>query len=206
MLEVLEDLGMLYPTKKSKKKRRYYKCRCECGKIFNCIAASINANITTSCGCFKYKAKSHGLASNRNYNRWKHMVDRCSKPSNKDYINYGARGIEVCNEWENDPTDYIAYITSLPNANKKGYSLDRKDNNSNYKPGNMRWVTSSIQATNRRTRKTNTSGTTGVSWNTKNRKWVAQGSRNKKSVYLGSFTELSDAVNARKRFEYTEGV
>jgi hypothetical protein len=47
----------------------------------------------------------------------------------------------------------------------------------------------------------NVSGCKGVSWNTKNSKWIANITLQKKRRYLGSFDKLEDAVRARKSAE-----
>lgn len=47
----------------------------------------------------------------------------------------------------------------------------------------------------------NTSGHTGVYWNRRSSKWIAQITFKRKTYYLGSFTTLDDAVNARKKGE-----
>ena len=33
------------------------------------------------------------------YDKWKAMINRCHNPDDKRYINYGAQGVTVCNEW-----------------------------------------------------------------------------------------------------------
>ena len=44
----------------------------------------------------------HGLAKRTKlYGRWVMMKQRCYNSNNKDYYNYGARGIKVCDEWRN---------------------------------------------------------------------------------------------------------
>lgn len=35
------------------------------------------------------------------FRRHSHMVDRCYNPNSKDYKNYGARGVTICEEWHN---------------------------------------------------------------------------------------------------------
>lgn len=51
----------------------------------------------------------------------------------------------------------------------------------------------------------NTSGTTGVSWNKKAKKWVGYISNEGEVVYLGSFSKYSEAVDARKNAEILYG-
>lgn len=47
----------------------------------------------------------------------------------------------------------------------------------------------------------NTSGYTGVYWNSKSQKWRAQITFQNKTYYLGSYDKIEDAVKARKRGE-----
>jgi len=58
--------------------------------------------------------------------------------------------------------------------------------------------------TDRKTRRDNTSGVTGVTYNKKRNKWVAQIVINGKPIYLGRFNNIQDAIFARlfKEKEY----
>lgn len=78
---------------------------------------------------------------------------------------------------------------------------DRSDN----RISNLRSVTSSENSKNQVLRASNTSGCSGVNWHVKCRKWIAQIRDNKKYVYLGSFSELEDAILARKAAEVLYG-
>src|ERR1700759_1149300 len=44
---------------------------------------------------------THGLSQSckSEYRSWKDMRGRCNRPNNKDYKDYGARGIIVCERW-----------------------------------------------------------------------------------------------------------
>lgn len=78
------------------------------------------------------------------------MMNRCYNPKNKVFHNYGGRGIVVCAEWH----DFLAfkkYVENLPHYRKKGFSIDRKNNNGNYEPGNIQWASKIEQANNRKT-------------------------------------------------------
>lgn len=95
------------------------------------------------------------------YDRWKHMIARCTDPAHAGYSGYGLRGISVAPEWLTF-TNYLGYVISLPGADL-AKSLDRINNDGNYEPGNLRWVSARVQAQNRRPRNTNQTGLIGLS-------------------------------------------
>ena len=87
----------------------------------------------------------HGMSDTRTYYVWKLMRQRCSKPTDKDFHNYGARGITVCDRWQ-DFRNFLADMGEKP----EGYSIERVDNNKGYSPDNCKWIPMSQQARNRR--------------------------------------------------------
>jgi len=71
---------------------------------------------------------------------------------------------------------------------------------------NLRLVTRRENNKNRSLSKTaNTSGVVGVHWITRLKRWGSQIKVDGQSVWLGSFVEFSDAVNARKNAEVLYG-
>jgi hypothetical protein len=80
------------------------------------------------------------------YYRYNAMKERCYRPSNRDFPNYGGRGIVVCDRWLQS---FRAFVDDMgePGPNM---SLDRIDVNGNYTPENCRWVDAKTQATNKR--------------------------------------------------------
>jgi hypothetical protein len=127
-------------------------CQCVCGSKPKAIRMeSLKSGITVSCGCIqKERTTTHGLSKSPHYGRWRHMMDRCYNKSAVAYPDYGGRGIKVCPEWH----DLETYIAQLPDGFFKGAELDRyPDNDGDYEPGNVRWVTSKLNANNRRSSK-----------------------------------------------------
>ena len=175
-----------------------YECQ-YCGREFEVRVYSVKIGNARSCGCQKNKQKiTHGLTNSRFYSTWVDMVKRCSDIKNKDYKDYGGRGITVCEEWL-DIRNFIAWC-DLTYPNIEGVSLDRIDNDGNYEPSNCRWVTKSEQVINQRMKITNTSGYKGVIWNKKNSNWAAVIGIATKKVYIGSFKIKEDAVLARDNY------
>lgn len=58
----------------------------------------------------------------------------------------------MCDEWRYDPSAFIGYIERELGPRPPGQSLDRMDNDSDYRPGNVKWSTPLEQARNRRPR------------------------------------------------------
>jgi hypothetical protein len=75
------------------------------------------------------------------------MIRRCECERDKDYADYGGRGIRVCVLWRRDFAAFLAHIGPRPG---RGYSLDRIDVNGHYEPGNVRWASQTEQHRNKR--------------------------------------------------------
>lgn len=84
------------------------------------------------------------------------------------------------------PEDHIDHING-----------DRSDN----RPANLRVVSNAENQRNKRLQCNNKSGTPGVLWMKRNRKWAASISVNGGRVHLGLFDERRDAVFARQEAE-----
>lgn len=74
------------------------------------------------------------------------MIARCETPTNKDYLDYGGRGIRVCPEWR---TSFARWKTDM-GPRPDGYTLERIDRDGNYEASNCEWAAWSEQAYNRR--------------------------------------------------------
>jgi hypothetical protein len=80
---------------------------------------------------------------------WRNLFRRCYNPRSSDYVNYGGRGIKVCDRWHGEDGFYN-FIKDIGLRPSKDYSLDRIDVNKGYSPDNVRWADAKTQAQNKR--------------------------------------------------------
>lgn len=132
--------GMLLVVGRSEKKtgtgRFLWECLCDCGNTAHCKTGNIRNGASTSCGCVRTK---HGGKGTRLYRIWAGMKNRCGQPESKYYKRYGARGVKVCGDWKDDFVKFRDW--ALLNGYINNLTIDRKDNDGNYEPGNCQWIT-----------------------------------------------------------------
>jgi len=128
------------------------------------------------------------------------MNRRCYSKRSKSYNNYGAKGIQVCEIFRYDARSYIEYILSLDHSEKKGYTVDRIDNDGNYEPGNLRWADNCVQNSNRGISLRNTSGYTGIYFVIKSNKWKFSINFNKNNFSKSGYKSKKDALIARNEY------
>lgn len=125
-----------------------WECKCDCGNITIVRGTNLKSGHTISCGCKKGKT-IHNKWGTRLYNIYHNMKQRCNNAKNIWYKNYGARGITVCQEWQDDFMNF--YNWAINNGYKDNLTLDRINVNGNYEPDNCRWADKITQQNNMRT-------------------------------------------------------
>ena len=79
----------------------------------------------------------------RELSSYNHAEQRCNNPNEKQYPNYGGRGIKFC---FNSFREFYEHI----GERSENTTLERLDNEGNYELGNVAWETAKEQARNTR--------------------------------------------------------
>lgn len=139
-------------------------CVCDCGTRRVVLVQSLKRTDRSnpSCGCWKRDhvdgellslggfGQAHGLSYKHPlYTRWMRMRRRCYSPDAHNFKYYGGRGITICDEWRDDFAAFATWIDANLGPRPAGKTLDRKDNDGNYEPGNLRWATQAEQNANK---------------------------------------------------------
>jgi hypothetical protein len=128
------------------------RCECDCGAEKIAALADLRASRTSSCGCLAHdvlvaRNTSHGLTNTATYRAWSNMLTRCRRREGEiGWKDYAGRGIRVCAAW----LTFDGFLKDMGEC-PPGYTLERKDVDKNYEPGNCRWATKLEQARNKRT-------------------------------------------------------
>lgn len=125
-------------------------CVCDCGNAARVNSQALRLGRQKSCGCYRNAIvaaglhTTHGRARTKEHMAWCGAKGRCFNPKNRRFAIYGGRGITMSEEWRNDFTAFLRDMGDAP----EGSSLDRIDNDGDYRAGNCRWVTQRAQCLN----------------------------------------------------------
>lgn len=129
--------------------------RCECGTEITIPDNNFKSGRTQSCGCLhKEVMTQHGMSERvkgaskgeiGTYKSWKSMIARCNNITDKNYHNYGGRGITVDKEW----LEFKNFLQAM-GVREINETIERVDVNLGYSADNCIWLDRNLQAQNRR--------------------------------------------------------
>ncbi len=123
-------------------------CKCKCGKETSVPADRLRSGHTRSCGCLRINLiTKHGMHSTPEYTAYLGARSRCQNSKDTGYSQYGNRGIRFLF------SSFEQFISDVGLRPSSKHSLDRRENEGHYEPGNCRWSTKSEQMKNRRKHK-----------------------------------------------------
>lgn len=142
-LVVIEDTG------EKNDSHKIWLCHCLCGNYTKVSSSNLVSGAVRSCGCIRVeKSTKHGLTGTQIYETVKGVKARCTNPHHSAYANYGGRGIAIWPDWINDLGSFAQWC--LDNGWHPGLTIERQDNDGNYEPNNIKFVTQERQNNNRR--------------------------------------------------------
>lgn len=147
LLQVIGLDSVRVSSSSSKKRQRFWKCLCMCGKEKIVPTNALKTGNTKSCGCTRKESRStHKMTESPTYQSWATMIQRCTNPNVEKYREYGGRGITIQSDWLESFEAFYADMGERPN----NMTLDRIDPDGNYNRDNCQWATPLWQSHNKR--------------------------------------------------------
>ena len=137
-------------------KHIYAQVRCDCGTEDWKVLDNLKRGRSTACRPCSMRGR-HEKAGNmlvcspaqrKLQRRITAMIQRCTNPNDRNWPNYGGRGIELRFQSTKECSDYLMQLH--PAEDWMGYEIDRIDNNGHYERGNLRRATTTQNIINRR--------------------------------------------------------
>lgn len=191
-------------------------CKCKCGNVKKFRGYNLRNGLAVSCGAC-------GLIWNEEEKRFKNYTDDHSESYVIGYTQKGEpfwfdkEDLSLISQycWHYNNVGYVSsnkdnvllhrLVMGLPNP--KLYDVDHKkhpprnEHKVDNRKQNLEIKTRSQNLMNQCVKLNNMSGITGVSYDKKNNKWVANITVMYKKIFLGRFANKEDAVKARKEAE-----
>lgn len=184
--------GMLTPVSPTQKRGGtgsvIWLCRCDCGKETLIPAAQLTSGLKKSCGCLGNPQRK-ALVGQRFGNLT--VTEYAGKRSGMH------RWLCVC---DCGNTTVVGQTLLQSGKTKSCGCLQAKMALENMKYVDGTSVTR-LESAGKHLNSANTSGHNGVYFNRKTQKWIAKIGFKRKNYYLGSFQDLQDAIEARRKAE-----
>ena len=144
-----QRLVMIRETKR-KKGMPFGIFRCSCGNEKEINIYNVRHRKTLSCGCYRDEQIRNANCKikkedKRAYGIWLGIKGRCRVESNSGYKNYGAKGIDICDEWADS---FERFVNDMGRPAPE-MTIDRIDGKKGYNKENCRWATYRQQSINR---------------------------------------------------------
>lgn len=205
-----QKFGKLTVLRRTRMKDRnsYWLCRCECGAEKEVSMVALRHG-QKSCGCSMYDWVEDRIIGNEytvDENNVVHVILRAGEEMLCDMEDWEKLKQFT---WRKDKWGYVVTSTSRKikkfhievMGKKNGYVVDHEDRNKlNNQKSNLRFLTKSGNAVNSKLSKNNTSGIKGVQ-STRNGKWVASLTLNRRRIHLGTYETIEEAAEARRKGE-----
>ena len=137
----------------------------------------------------RFWARRWGEFPRIEYMAWYNLTRRCCDARHQDFARYGGRGIRVCERWR---FDFMASLSDMGPRPSPAHSIDRRDNDGGYEPGNCRWATRSQQQRN----KARPANAVGACYLRAADRWQARINIHGCAVFLGAFHSKAEAMAA----------